>query len=155
LVLLLHLLFKIMLFHLLLLLLHLKGASLLDGDTLDFNVSDWRDGWWLDSDPLNLSWRYNLFPRVVGSSFSYLHISLLNWDSPVLAFLKEMDFIVPVLEVGQHISLVSEVVDHVQERLAISVNEVFIIDLLDLRGSTEVVGEKGSSALGKDINFSH
>lgn len=89
------------------------------------------------------------------SPISWILVPLLDWDLPVLELLEKVDFVVSIMEVRKQFSVVSEIVDHVQESVAVSVQKALLIDFFDFFHTTEVHFQLRTLYLAQDISLGH
>jgi len=78
-----------------------------------------------------------------------------GWNLPIFKLFKEMNLIVVVDELWEHLSIISEIVNEILERLSISIKEHFIINLLEFMHSIEELLESGSWHLSENISLGH
>ena len=63
--------------------------------------------------------------------------SRFDWDAPIVELLEEMNLIVFILELWEHLHTISKIVDQIQKCFTISIKEYFIIDFLALMHTTK------------------
>lgn len=80
---------------------------------------------------------------------------LPSWNLPEIKLLEEVDLIVGINKLREHLSIVSEIVDQELERLAITIKEDFLINFLQFMQAVEHLLESRARHESQHISLGH
>jgi len=92
---------------------------------------------------------------VTSGMVALVGVALSGWNLPEIKLLEEMDFIVSIHELWEDVSVISQVVNQVQEGFSITVEEDLVVDLLEVVHSIEHFFEDTIFAECEYISFCH
>lgn len=81
--------------------------------------------------------------------------SLHGWHLPPVELLHELDFIVRIHKLRVSLTVVSQVIDQMLEGSSVTINEDFVIDLLELVETVEHLGQSGIGTESQHVSLSH